>query len=119
MHIVLTKFIESLAMQKREHTLSDAALTSGGLTFSVTPSTASDAPTAFELTWPCPMDFSDGVYPMLLLLTVFGKTFDTVGLMGRMAPVIQQGGTYTEDIDGWHLTSRIANSKNHLSLTVA
>ena len=59
------------------------------------------------------------MYPMLLLLFVFGKQFDCTGLMGRQALVIQSGKHYTERIDEWSYTSYAAGSRWHMEIAVA
>jgi len=58
------------------------------------------------------------MYPILLLLFVFGKEFDLVGLMGRQSEAIRGGRIYSERIGGWNYTTRIAADRCHMDITL-
>jgi hypothetical protein len=119
MHIVIQKFIDGFKAQSRPYTLEAGFITSGSVRLEVEPSTDSDSPTAFRLSFASPLDVSDAMYPMLLLLFVFGKEFDTTGLMARQKSVIESGRRYTEHIGSWDYASFAGGSRWHMEITVA
>jgi hypothetical protein len=119
MHIVIQKFIDGFKAQSRTYTLETGFITSGSVRLEVEPSTESDSPTAFRLSFASPLDVSDAMYPMLLLLFVFGKEFDTTGLVARQKSVIESGRRYTERIGSWDYASFAGGSRWHMEITVA
>jgi hypothetical protein len=117
MHIVIQKFIDGFNSQSRLYKLAADCLTSEGVRLEVLPSTDADAPTGFRLSFPSTLDFSDAMYPMLLLLFVFGKQFDPVGLMARQAAVVKSGQHYTERIGDWTYGSYLAGARWHMDIS--
>jgi hypothetical protein len=119
MHITIQKFIEAAKAQSRSFNLDANCLTAGDIRLEVMPSTESENPTGFRLSFPSQLEFSDLTYPMLLLLFVFGKDYDTVGLMSRQAPIVQTGRRYTENIGSWSYSSYSTGSRWHMDISAA
>ena len=119
MHIAIKKFIEGFEAQARPHNLQPDCLTSGGIRLEVSPSTDAAAPTEFRLSFPSPMDISDAMYPMFLLLFVLGKQFDTAALMMRQAAAVRGGRRYSERIGDWNYTSYSSGARWHTDISVA